>query len=215
MINLRHATHATEWETRARDGVLELTGIAVPYGEETVRHSGGGYELREVFPGGGYSPYRGDVVGMIAHDRTRPLARLSKRTLELDERKTELGAQFRLPEKMPDARNVYEGVGSGAFGGLSVGFIGTDEHYEDRREDGRIVTSVREVRAFDLVELSFVAIPAYAGATVDQRDMQAWQDRLDAQAERNNDLVVARPEPRGVPFLRSRLRLARAIHSSL
>ena len=183
---MRTTCHNAGIETRAEGDSLILRGVAIPYRSPTVRIRGVP-ELREQFDppeSGGFSPYAGvgapDVVALVQHDMGRPLARMTRDTLILDEQRSGLHTEFRMPQAMPDARNVYEGVESGAFGGLSAGFRATKEdHVETRNDDGDLETVTRNVRTYDLVEVSVVAIPAYRDATVESRADIAYLEELE------------------------------------
>lgn len=115
----------------------------------------------EVVRAGAFASAAGrDVLALVDHDPSRLLARTRSGTLRL--REDEVGLRFDLD--LPDTqtgRDVLALAERGDLGGMSFGFVATDERWSGRR---------RELRAVDLYEVSVVhAWPAYQGTTVQAR----------------------------------------------
>jgi hypothetical protein len=101
-----------------------------------------------------------DILAMVDHDATRVLGRTRTGTLEL--REDEKGLAFSLDVPDTQAGNdVLALAERGDLGGMSFGFIPTDERWEGR---------TRELHGIDLREVSVVAAwPAYDGTSVAPR----------------------------------------------
>ena len=135
-----------------------LEGVAVPYNRLS-------YPIMDE----GTRPFReriraaalrfdGTTVMHIQHDRTGvPLARVGAGTLTLEESDEGLRFRAELPESRTD---VLEALERGDLdGSVSIGFIVDDDEWTHTE-----TSSLREVTAGRLVELSIVTAGAYAGA---------------------------------------------------
>lgn len=101
-----------------------------------------------------------DVLALVDHDATRLLGRTSSGSLRLKEDSKGLTFSLDLPDTQA-ARDVLALAERGDLGGMSFGFVATDEKWTGDN---------RELRAVILYEISVVtAWPAYAGTTIAAR----------------------------------------------
>ncbi|MEO1678019.1 MAG: HK97 family phage prohead protease [Pseudomonadota bacterium] len=144
-------------EMRARGRRLE--GHAAVFG--ALAEIGGGLTER-IAPGAFADSLasRGDILALVDHDPTRVLARTASGSLRLAEDSLGLAFDLDLPETQA-ARDVMALAERGDIGGMSFGFIATDD-----ARDG----TLRTLRSVDLLEISVVsAWPAYSGTAIHLR----------------------------------------------
>tara|TARA_R110000868_G_scaffold279524_2_gene539569 strand:+ start:334 stop:1785 length:1452 start_codon:yes stop_codon:yes gene_type:complete len=125
-----------------------IEGVAVPYGE-TANLGGVVYRFQE----GSLSQARNRTPLLLGHDRNRPIGVL----VELADTPTGALARFQIDNGV-EGDLALEQAASGSRGGLS---IGADIITGEAGADG--VVTVTEA---SLLEVSLVAIPAFAGADV-------------------------------------------------
>ena len=149
-------------ERRATAGVTAsgrtLTGYAATFGNETAIC---GF-VERIAPGAFTATLASgrDVLALSDHNQSAVLGRTKSGTLTL--RQDSKGLQFSL--QLPDTqagRDLVELASRGDLGGMSFGFVATDEVW-----DG----NTRELRAVDLHEISVVqSWPAYSQTEVSLR----------------------------------------------
>lgn len=106
---------------------------------------------------------RSDILALVDHDVSRVLGRTKTGTLELREDDRGLAFELNVPDTQA-GNDVLALAERGDLGGMSFGFIPTDEKWNGR---------TRELRGIDLREISVVAAwPAYEGTSVDARFVQ-------------------------------------------
>jgi len=129
-----------------------ISGVCAPYGEVTrLIRSGGGERLLA----GAFSRtirHRGNRIPLFRNHEHDMALGVSRRFIDGPD---ELVGEFRVNDG-PAGDRLLEDVERGYLPGLSVGFMPLDT---DRDGDG-----ITEVREAQLVEVSMVGLPAYAGA---------------------------------------------------
>ena len=126
-----------------------------------------------------------DVAVLWAHDPSRPLARVSNKTLTL--RSDNIGLWYSLTpdERSPMGQEVLASVGSGLVDQVSVGFSAAEEEWDDRGElPKRLITKAW------LGEISIVLWGAYG------RDTSAGLVRAKSKGGR----AEAAMKVRGIPL---------------
>jgi HK97 family phage prohead protease len=112
-----------------------------------------------------------DVVALVNHDQSMPIARTTNGSLELEEDERGLAVRIN-PIDTSYAKDLMIAVRSGVVNSMSFGFVVKDDAYENR--NGQMYRMVKDL---DLVEVSVVTIPANPAATlrVDTRSFDIWQ----------------------------------------
>jgi len=106
-----------------------------------------------------------DVLALRDHDLGRVLGRTRSGTLKLHEAADGLRYELSLPDTS-DAHDLLALAERGDIGGVSIGFVPTDEAWPSRDQ--------REIRSADLHEISFIAAhPAYSTTSVEPRSRPA------------------------------------------
>jgi HK97 family phage prohead protease len=110
-----------------------------------------------------------DILALADHDPTRVLGRTRSATLRLSEDSKGLAFDLSLPDTQA-AHDVLALADRGDLGGMSFGFVATDERWTGNR---------RELRSVDLFEISVVsAWPAYPDTTITARSRPSAAQRL-------------------------------------
>ncbi|WP_337267107.1 HK97 family phage prohead protease [Oryzifoliimicrobium ureilyticus] len=139
--------------------MADISGYAIQWNQPAI--IGGLFE--ECFAKGAFNQSlidNPDVVVLWGHDTTRPLARVSNRTLTLRSDKIGLWYSFSPDEKSPMGQEVVVSVGSGLVNEVSVGFGSIEEQWDDSGQlPKRLIT-----RAW-LGEISIVLWGAYGKGT--------------------------------------------------
>ena len=146
------------------------TPYAIGHAQEIITRGAFGRTLTE----------KPDVVALVNHDQSMPIARTTNGSLELEEDDRGLAVRIN-PIDTSYARDLMIAVRSGVVNSMSFGFVVKDDAYENR--DGKMYRMVKDL---DLVEVSVVTIPANPAATlqVDKRSFDLWQQSLAVQAPR-------------------------------
>jgi HK97 family phage prohead protease len=147
--------------TAADADARTIEGIAVPY-DETANLGGTEY----AFGPGSLKPARDRTPLLLGHDRNRPVGILT----ELADTDQGAVARFRV-DNGPEGDLALEQAVSGSRGGLSIG-----AEIVNGTEDERGVIHVAEAA---LLEISLVAIPAFAGSAVTSVTAEATEDDED------------------------------------
>lgn len=115
-----------------------------------------------------------DILALVDHDASRVLGRTRSGSLRLSEDTRGLSFEIDVPDTQA-GRDVLALAERNDLGGMSFGFVATDQHREADR---------RELRAVDLFEISVVsAWPAYPDTVVQARSQASAFPRL-AHAQR-------------------------------
>ena len=139
-----------EIEHRADDGVVTVTGLALPYGSEADLPWG-----RERVTAGAVRYADRGVIANLQHARERVLGR-HPGNLTLTDTAAGLRFALELPDTT-DGRDAGVLVRQGILGGASVEFVAVRERFEG---DVRILDEVR------LHGLALVDTPAYSDALI-------------------------------------------------
>ena len=153
--------------TAANTETRTIEGVAVPYGE-TANLGGTTYR----FERGSLKPARDRTPLLLGHDRNRPIGILT----ELADTETGAIARFHI-DNGPEGDLALAQAASGSRGGLSIGAEIVKETYD---ADG--VANVTEAA---LLEISLVAIPAFAGSSVTQVAADADEKSVQDLAAKN------------------------------
>ncbi len=142
-------------EVRAAEQGHLIRVRVMPYGAVTTRADNGGRPER----------FRAHAFGNVAatdakirlvdenHAKNRRPVGLAS---AFADREDALYGDFRMYDT-PEGRGALENVREGTYGGVSVGFVATDEV---------MVDGIREIRAAQLHHVSLVDTPAYADAEI-------------------------------------------------
>ena len=165
--------------TAADADTRTIEGIAVPYGE-TANLGGTTY----TFDRGSLQPARTRTPLLLGHDRNRPVGVM----LELADTPEGAIARFRV-DQGAEGDLALEQATTGSRGGLSIGAeIITAE------DDG---SGIVNVKAAALLEVSLVAIPAFAGSAVTNvaADADPFSSNTDAGDEQPDPDPDTNPAP--------------------
>ena len=109
-----------------------------------------------------------DVLALADHDQRSVLGRTKSGTLTLSEDGHGLAYTLTLPDTQA-GRDIAALAARGDLGGMSFGFIATDETWTG---------TTRELRAIELHEISVVqAWPAYQSTSINLRNRPAYEGR--------------------------------------
>lgn len=158
-------------DVSAEDGTI--SGLAAPFNSATVigdLRSGG---FRETIAPGAFSKtiQERDIVLLVDHDTSRPVARKSAGTLEI--RQSDRGLEFSAtPAKTSYANDLVENIRCGNVAGTSFGFVATKEDWADAEGNpSDSMTGVqRTIREAKLFEITAATFPAYEGTELSARD---------------------------------------------
>jgi HK97 family phage prohead protease len=186
--------HATEVRASRADGKMLVKGYAARYGVLSQLIPPG---FRERIAPGAFKRILAanpDCVMLFNHDQNVVLGRTTAGTLRLREDSKGLAFECDLPNTQA-GRETYESVQRGDLNGCSFAFkLGPDmdslqeEDVEDDSVRGAVKRKIRQVvrtiRDFaNLFDCSIVTNPAYAGTSVDARNLVAaaeMRSRIDA-----------------------------------
>lgn len=156
-----------------------LSGYAATYGVPTAI---GGFTER-IAPGAFAKTLASgrDVLALLDHRADVLLGRTRSGSLKLSEDAKGLRFELELPDTS-HARDVIALAEKNLLGGMSFGFVATDEHW-----DG----DVRELRSVELHEISVVqAWPAYQSTEVALRSRKAIEDARNFDDYIKNPILV-------------------------
>ena len=109
-----------------------------------------------------------DVLALADHDQRSVLGRTKSGTLTLSEDGHGLAYTLTLPDTQA-GRDIATLAARGDLGGMSFGFVATDETWTG---------TTRELRAIELHEVSVVqAWPAYQATSINLRNRPAYEGR--------------------------------------
>ncbi|MBB3562360.1 hypothetical protein FHX06_003691 [Rhizobium sp. BK512] len=139
--------------------MADITGYAIQWGQPAI--IAGLFEER--FARGAFDRSlidNPDVAVLWAHDSSRPLARVSNKSLTIRSDNIGLWYSFKPDDKSPLGQEALASVGSGLVNEVSVGFSSIEEEWDDGGKlPKRLIT-----RAF-LGEISIVLWGAYGKST--------------------------------------------------
>jgi len=154
-------SHPSRAEIRADEMKFQLTGVAVAY--NTLSATGVPYSgwREQVAPGafqGTLSQPDSDVKALWSHDNSKVLGRQKNGTLQLTDTPSGLQYTVQLDRNSQIHRDCFAAVKRSDVDALSFGFLCDDDDLDDTRK-------IRTVKAARLLEISFVAFPAYPEGT--------------------------------------------------
>lgn len=158
-------------ETRADGERMTVAGYAAIFGE--VADIAGIY--REVIARGAFSRSlrTDDVLALFGHDSGRLLGRTTSGTLRLAEDAKGLSVEIDLPDTT-DGRDVLTLIARGDISGMSFGFNIVHEEW-----DFSVEPPLRTIIDVDLVEVSVVSAPAYAGTSIALRSLESARAEIE------------------------------------
>jgi HK97 family phage prohead protease len=111
-----------------------------------------------------------DILALVNHDSSKPLARTTTGSMRLIEDKRGLAVEIN-PISTTYAADLMEAVRSGVVNAMSFGFNVRADRFEKR--DGKVTRIIEDV---DLHEVSIVSFPANPATSVqvDIRSFEAW-----------------------------------------
>lgn len=152
-------------EVRADGAGRTVAGYAAVFDQEADI---GGFFREKIAPGAFADTLRtADVRAYFDHDTGRVLGRSRAGTLRLAEDSKGLAVEIDLPDTS-DGNDVMELIRRGDVTGMSFRFRVTHEDWNET-----LKVPLRTILAVDLQEVSIVSEPAYDGATVALRSLEA------------------------------------------
>ncbi len=135
-----------------------------------------------------------DIVALVNHDSTRPLARMSRGTLRIAEDERGLRVEID-PIDTTYARDLVVAVREGVVDSMSFGFKVKKDKFE--RRDGKTVRVLEDV---ELHEVSCVTFPANPNAdlVLDRRSFDRW--RCEDECDERNQSSDAPERYSGIDF---------------
>lgn len=152
----------------AASGSKDLVGVPIVYNQETVIRDWYG-DYREVIREGACatSLASGKNIRALAHHNTEmPLGTTARGTLVLAEEANQVSCAVTPPDTQA-GRDTVESVKRGDIDGMSFGFYVKRDRWTFSNDPN--VLDLREILEVDLVEVSFVTFPAYAGTSASVR----------------------------------------------
>jgi len=126
-----------------------------------------------------------DIYAISQHEYTQPLARTSKKTLELNSDETGLAFKLELPNTTY-ANDLIASIEHGDIEGMSFGMIPMEERWT--KEDGM---DIREISEAILDHISPVTTPAYEETTVSVRAHKGYRKFKEQEEEKTPLLDMA------------------------
>ncbi|WP_375290908.1 HK97 family phage prohead protease [Qipengyuania sp.] len=170
---LRTLTKGLELRFAQSDGQSSTTkGYACLFDNVT---SIGGY-WQERFSRGAFAKSLGerDVVALHSHDDGRPMGRMSRDTLRIQEDDKGLLFENDLPDTQ-DGRDLATSIDRGDIEGMSFRFRALKEEWDETQDP-----PMRTVIEAELYEITYTAFPAYPDTEVGMRSLEhSRQDRRD------------------------------------
>lgn len=139
------------------------------------------------------APYQANPVVLFMHDHKQPIARSS---IQISNGRLEAVAQFPEPGVSAKSDEIYGLIKAGVISAASIGFLPKEWSYMDDKSpwNGRKFTKS------EMIEFSFVSVPANAEALVTERSLEDEIAKLvsEALAKHQNsgsDQGETTPEP--------------------
>lgn len=145
------------------DGTRHITGIAVPYGQQTELWR----DYYEVFERGSLSESleNDDIRILYNHNDDIVLARKGAGTVTFEDRENGVFVDMIVNESDSQAMDIYARVKRGDIPGWSIGFIPEKEEPE-YRADSSVLNHIKKART---VEFSVCPFPAYSQTEISAR----------------------------------------------
>ena len=153
------------------DGTRHITGIAVPYGQQTELWR----DYYEVFERGSLSESleNDDIRILYNHNDDIVLARKGAGTVTFEDREIGTFVDMIVNESDSQAMDIYARVERKDIPGWSIGFISEKEEPE-YRADGSVLNHIKKARA---VEFSVCSFPAYSQTEISARKAESLSIR--------------------------------------
>jgi HK97 family phage prohead protease len=123
-----------------------------------------------------------DIRALKDHNKEQVIGRRSKGTLRLFKDTYGVRAEIDVPETQV-GNDLLVSVMRGDYDGMSFSFF--EPKYDVRRENGKLIGILRDMR---IREVSPVSFPAYTATTLAMRSVQEWQQEQ-TQTKRASDLL--------------------------
>lgn len=151
-------------EIRAEADAVNVSGYAAVFNEPAMI----GSSFREVIAPGAFRDAigRDDVVFVVNHEGL-PLARTRSGTLKLSEDERGLRMETTLDASDPDVRAIVPKMRRGDLDKMSFAFRATVQEWDDTQNP-----PLRTIRAVELLDVSIVTTPAYAGTEIGLRSLE-------------------------------------------
>lgn len=155
----------------ASDGTRHITGIAVPYGQQTELWR----DYYEVFERGSLaeSLENDDIRILYNHNDDIVLARKGAGTVTFEDRENGVFVDMIVNESDSQAMDIYARVKRGDIPGWSIGFIPEKEEPE-YRADSSVLNHIKKAR---VVEFSVCPFPAYSQTEISARKAESLSIR--------------------------------------
>lgn len=150
----------------------KITGLAAPFNSQTMIGEKPWGFREQVAPGAfAKTLQEADVVFLLNHDTSKPLARKSAGTLNLRESERGLEAEASPPDTTY-ANDLRTNIKAGNIRGMSFGFeVVKDEWFDDEGQPADKYTGTQRVlKEVKLIEVSAVTFPAYGDTAISARD---------------------------------------------
>ena len=161
-----------------QDGSKHITGIAVPYGQQTELWR----DYYELFERGSLteSLANDDIRILYNHNDSIVLARKGAGTVTFEDREQGVFVDMVVNESDAEAVNIYARVKRGDIPGWSIGFISEKEDSE-YRADGSVLNKIQRATA---VEFSVCPFPAYSQTEISARKADSLSIRKEILKKR-------------------------------
>ncbi|MGY3748433.1 phage major capsid protein [Vagococcus salmoninarum] len=127
-----------------------------------------------------------DVVLLVGHDYSKPLARVKNGTLKLEVDETGLKFEATLPNTSY-ANDVYENIKAGNTDSMSFGFKVGEDGDEFEKRDGEVIRKVNSIQS--LWECSIVTVPAYDDTNV-KVDTRSYDQFLTKNTDKKKEEII-------------------------
>lgn len=175
-----------------------LVGYAVRWGEVSDRRP-----FQERFLPGAFAKDLAsgrDVLALVGHELSKVLARRSNGTLTLREDEAGLWVEIRPNMETSFAQDLVALVRRGDLKQMSIGFVATKDRWVNDPQVGRI----REVLEAELLEVSIVSLPAYAGTSITTRGKEIESMSEEVRNEQTTVVEEERDERQEQPVVEER-----------
>lgn len=167
-----------DFEIRAADNEMRVTGYAATFEQETVMWEYDGIQYKEVIDRSAFSGAEMADVVLNYNHQGKPVARTKNGTLKLDIDSAGLKVEADL-SGTEEGRRLYEEIKGGYIDKMSFAFTVSGEDY-NRDTRTRRITGIKR-----LYDVAAVDIPAYDTTSISARsffEVEAEKERAEARA---------------------------------
>lgn len=160
-------------------GLPSIAGVPIVYNQETLIQDWYG-EYREVIREGACANTLGaggNIRALAHHDSQQVLGTTKHGTLTLTEEANQVSCLVSPPDTQA-GRDLVENIKRGDIEGMSFGFFVKRDRWTFSNDKN--VPDLREILEIELIEVSFVTFPAYAGTSAALRSVATMAQQEDS-----------------------------------